>query len=103
MRLFGDDQRLADEVGQPRARVLAVALLRAEALGADDEHALVRDAPPGEPHQPVAHGERQAAGMAHVETQLDRGRDLVDVLPARPRGADEALLEVALVDRDARR
>ena len=34
-----------------------------------------------------------------VEAQLDRRRDLVDVLPAGASGADEALFEIALVDR----
>ncbi len=34
----GRNQGLTDEVGQSRARILAVALLRAEALGADDQH-----------------------------------------------------------------
>src|SRR5262249_12281013 len=38
--------------------------------------------------------------MAHVESQLHRGRELVDVLPARTGGADEALDELALLDRD---
>ena len=38
--------------------------------------------------------------MPYVEAQLDRGRELVDVLPARPRGADEALLDLTLVDAD---
>ena len=44
----------------------------------------------GEPHQPRAHVVRQRRRAAHVEAQLHRGRELVDVLPARPGGADEA-------------
>ena len=38
--------------------------------------------------------------LARVETQLRRGRELVDVLPARAGGADEADLDVVLVDRE---
>src|SRR4051812_13408051 len=38
--------------------------------------------------------------MAHIETQLHGGFELVDVLPARSGRADELLLKLALVDRD---
>ena len=44
-----------------------------------------------------------SAGSAirlRIEAQLGRGRELVDVLPARPGGADEADLDVVLVDRE---
>ena len=37
------------------------------------------------------------------EAELDRGRDLVDVLPARAAGADEMLLDLPLVERDVPR
>src|SRR5687768_13450667 len=36
--------------------------------------------------------------MGHVETQLDRGRDLVDVLPARARRTHEALDQFVVGD-----
>jgi hypothetical protein len=45
-------------------------------------------------------GERRGVD---VEAKLDRGRDLVDVLAAWPRRADEPLFELALVDLDGRR
>src|ERR1700694_419636 len=39
--------------------------------------------------------------MARVESQLHRGGDLVDVLPAGTGGADEALLDLVVVESDA--
>src|SRR5712691_390979 len=89
-----------DQLDQPVERVLAVALLGAVALRGDHQHALVGEPPPGEALEPRAHVSRQRRRAAHVEAQLHRGRELVDVLPAGPRGADEALLELALVDAD---
>ena len=43
---------------------------------------------------------RRQRGAADVEAQLHRGRELIDVLPARTGRADETFLDVALVDRD---
>ncbi len=38
--------------------------------------------------------------LARVETELGRGGELVDVLPARAGGADEADLDIVFVDRE---
>ena len=46
---------------------------------------------------PIGQGRR----VGDVEAQLDRGRQLVDILPARPGGADEAFAELILVQPDA--
>ena len=92
---------LANELAQALARVGAVALLGAVALRGDDEHALAGEAVAGEPLEPRAHAVGQRRRMAHVEAQLHRAGDLVDVLPARPGGADEALRKLAFVDADA--
>ena len=51
----------------------------------------------------IAHVVRQRRRAAHVEAQLHRGRELVDVLPAGTGGAHEALLDLAVVDADAGR
>src|SRR5260370_5576854 len=98
----GRDAGAADEHDQPVERVLPVARLGAVTLRIDDEHALARQPAAGEPFeaQPDLIGQ---ARPGDVEAQLDRGRDLVDVLAARPRGAQEALLDVALVDHNAGR
>jgi len=58
---------------------------------------------PGKPDQPFAHLFGQGPGVAGVEAQLDRRRDLVDVLTAGTGGADEPLLDVALVHADLSR
>ncbi len=55
---------------------------------------------PAKPDQPFAHPFGQGPGVGHVEAQLDRRRHLVDVLPTGPGGADEPLLDVALVDAE---
>ena len=54
----------------------------------------------GEPLEPRAHVVGQRRRAARVEAQLHGGRHLVDVLPARAGGADEAFLALALVDAD---
>src|SRR5262249_23409249 len=77
----------------------AVAVLGAEALCADDEHAVLRQPAPREGLQPGAYRRRQRARTAHVEAQLDRRRDLVHVLAARAGSAHKALLQLVLVER----
>ena len=94
--------RAPEELDQPRQRILPVARLGAMALRIDDEHALARQAAAGEPLEPPPDLVGQVRA-GDVEAQLDRGRDLVDVLAARSRGAQEALLDAALVDRNAGR
>ena len=39
--------------------------------------------------------------MCRIEAELDRGGDLVDVLPARATGVDEDFFDFVLGDRDA--
>ncbi len=62
----------------------------------DEQHAAGRHAVPGERDQPLLHlgWERRSTD---VEAQLDRSRDLVDVLTAGARGADETFLDLAIV------
>ena len=38
--------------------------------------------------------------MGHIEAELHRRGDLVYILPARARGADELLMNFFLIDRD---
>src|SRR5262245_5754199 len=91
-----------DQVHETFARVLAVARLGAMAVGVDHEHALAREPAAGEAFEPRAYVVGKARRAAHVEAKLDRARKLVDVLPARARGANEMLLELALGDADRR-
>ena len=67
----------------------------------DHDHAVLGHALAGEPCQP--RGDVGASvELARVEAQLRRGRELVDVLPARAGGANEADLDVVLVDGRSR-
>ena len=70
-------RRSPHQLGKTIARVLPVLLLRSEALGADNQHAVLRQPPAGKPHQPRADGGRQARRTGDVESQLDGGRNLV--------------------------
>src|SRR5690606_37919127 len=83
------------------ARILAVAFLGAETLGIDHQHAIGGHAAVATRQQAFAHRLGQRGRVGDVEAQLDRGRDLVDVLPARSAGADEPFDELVLRDRDA--
>ena len=91
---------LPDQRRQPLARILAVAQLAAEARSRDDDHAIAGDPPAGELVKPLAHGLGQRGRAARIEPQLHGGRHLVDVLPARTRGAHERLLQLGIVDLD---
>ena len=91
--------RLTDQLDEAGQRVLAVALLHAEALGGDDEHAVIGQPLAGQPLQPLLHVLGKDGECAHVEAQLHGGLHLVDVLPAGTRGADEAFLKFVFVDR----
>src|SRR5580704_7520737 len=88
--------RFRQQRGEPRACVLAVARLAREFLGEDDDDALLRHARAGELHQPDHDVGGEAWAPARVEAQFDRGRDLVDVLPAGTGGADEGFDDLAL-------
>src|SRR5690606_34304345 len=87
-----------DEVAQTLARVLAVALLGAEALGGDHQHALRGHPPVAARKQALAHRLRQRWRAGDVEAQLDRRRHLVDVLAAGTRRADETLHDLVFGD-----
>ncbi|KIT90169.1 hypothetical protein QT21_00075, partial [Staphylococcus aureus] len=92
-------RRLAGHVHQPLDRVLAVAFLGAGALGMDDDDALLGHALTGDALQPRVDIRRQHRAAA-VVAQLCRGRQLVDVLAAGAGGANEADLDIVLVDCD---
>jgi hypothetical protein len=69
----------------------------------DDEHAaVVVETLAGERTQARLDALVQGGRVQEIEAQLDGGGDLVDVLAAGPGGADEADLEVAVRDLDAR-
>src|SRR5690606_2290370 len=62
-------QHVAHHLAQALARVLAVALLGAEALGVDDQHALVGEAAVTARQQALLEPFRQRARVGHVEAE----------------------------------
>src|SRR5690606_39272022 len=98
-RRFG---RLGDQRRQAGAGVGAVLLLRAEAAGLDDDDTVLRRALPGELDGPFADPFGHPRRIRRIEAELHRRRDLVDVLAAWARRADEVLDELVLADRHAR-
>src|SRR5579862_6769692 len=91
-----------EQLRQPRAGVLAVAFLRTEAVRGDDQDSIAAKLAPGQGLQAPAHGVIEITRPVDGIAQLHRAFDLVDVLPARPGGADEMLLERGLVDGNGR-
>src|SRR5262249_37757659 len=92
----------ADQIDKTLAGVLAVALLGAVALGVDHDHAVAGEAFAGQALEPRAHVVGKARRAADVEAKLHGARELVDVLSAGTRSADEILLELVLADADRR-
>src|SRR6185437_9078894 len=80
--------RLDEQGGETGAGVLAVARLARISLGENDDHAVLGGARSRKLDEPDRDIVWQAGRMASVEPELDRARHLVDVLSARPRGAD---------------
>src|SRR5262249_58956261 len=69
----------ADQIGETLARVLAVALLGAMALGVDHDHALAGEASAGEPLEPRAHVVGKARRGARGATKVPRAPRAVGV------------------------
>ena len=70
---------------------------RAMALGGDDQHAVEGQALARKALQPSLDLLGKGRRIPDVEAQLNRGGDLVDVLPARPGAANEGLGELSFV------
>src|SRR5690242_7455923 len=82
-------RRAADEVEEPLQRVGAIAFAGAKAPGGDYDDAIARHAPAAETLEARAGFRIERRRSIDIEAQLDRRRDLVDVLAAGPRGADK--------------
>jgi hypothetical protein len=78
-----------DQLDQSVKRGLPIAVLGAVALGRDQQRPILREPPAGKPPQPRLHVVWQARG-SRIESQLNRRRNLVDVLSTGSRRADEA-------------
>ena len=84
------------------ARVAAVRILRAEAPRGDEQLAGAGDPASGDALQPLVDIGVQAE-PEQVDAQLDRGCDLVDVLPAWTRRSEEVFAERVLGNDDVLR
>src|SRR6187551_3312418 len=82
-------------------RIVPVAALGAEPLRGNDQHAIRGDAISGKGDEPRPYGGGEIARMGHIKPQLHCRGDLVDILAAGAGGANETLLDFALVQRDA--
>src|SRR5690606_34078379 len=92
---------LADQGEQALPSIFPVTLLGPKALGGDDQHPLLGQAPPGEPLEPLPYRLRQARRALDIEAQLNRGRDLIDLLTAGPAGTQEVLLNLLFLNGEA--
>src|ERR1700722_11775590 len=84
---------LAQQFQQAIDRVGAVALLGAETLRVDYDHAVLGHALAGQPVEPHLRIGWQRDPLC-IEPQLRRRRELVDVLSARSGGAHKADLDI---------
>jgi hypothetical protein len=66
-----------------------------------DSETLRGHPPPGNQAQSRANSVVEARRAGGVEAELDRRGDFIDVLPTGATGAQENLLDLALVDRNA--
>jgi len=82
------------------ARIGAVPLLRAKPVGTNNEYAVTCEALPGEAFQSNTDMGRQARRAAYVKPELDRRRNLVDVLTTGPGCTYELLLQLGVWNED---
>ena len=90
----------ADQLSQPVAGDLAVAGLTAGFVHLQDQRAVLGPAPPGQTFQAGLYRFRQTGAAFRLEPQFDRRGDLVHILPARPRGANELFGQFPVLQRD---
>src|SRR5690348_10130900 len=90
----------AQQLGQSRAGVGAIALLRTEPLRRDDQHAVAAQALAGDGLEPAAHVVVDAVGAIEIVMQLDRCRLFLHGLAAGTGSEDEILVDRAFIDGD---
>lgn len=90
--------RLAQQPHQPLNRILAIRSLGTKASGLDAQHAISPDSSARQTPQPCANILRQGGAGEDIESQADSRGYLVDVLPARPGGANEVEMNLAFVN-----
>jgi len=91
----------ANQPDQTVDGVLTIALLGSMPSGVDDQDAFGRHTPAGDPPQSVANACVQSRAPVAVETQLNGGGYLVDVLATGPRRPYKGKLEFIFIQADA--
>ena len=91
----------AHELGELGPGVFEVAALIAGELAPDAEGAVAREEARGEGAQALFGRKRERSRGVEVEEKLDTGGDLVDVLAARPLGADGTKRKIYSRDHQA--
>jgi len=93
----------ANQIEQARSCVFAISRLGAVAVRNDNQPSVAGNAPAGEMAQARAHVVGQRAASLQCKAQLHCSSDLVDVLPSRPRSANEGFFDVRFIDDDGGR
>lgn len=100
---LGNFCRLLDQCPQTLQGIRTIALLRTEALCEQAEDTIGIYPPTCELEQAGAHGIRQGHTVQDVEAQLNRRRDLVDVLTPRPGSAHKTEFQLRITQSHAAR
>ena len=96
----GRRRRLPDQHNESFQRILPIALLASILIGGNNNYAFPRHAPSRQHLQSAVDLRIKIARSESVETQLDGGRDFVDVLTAWSRGTNETLLKLIFRNGD---
>src|SRR5262249_2757132 len=88
-----------NECDEPGLRCFSILGLGTVLPAVDDEDSFARHSAASQCREPFFHRGWQSRS-SDVETQFNRCGDLVDVLAARARGADELFFDVRIVEND---
>lgn len=91
-------RRLAEQIVEAIACILAVLLLCAVPIGANDKDAVFGQSPSCNAPQPYPDRLGEARAALNVEAEFHRCRNFVYILPTRTGGANEVHLYIAFVD-----
>ena len=98
--LLGNPSRPPDEMGQSLACIATILFPRAKAVRSDDEHTFFVHSFSRDLHQSVFDLLRKGGRPANIESQLDTGGSLIDMLTSRARRLDVALVDILFVKKD---
>jgi len=97
--LPGCNGRAFDQSLKPRKRIFPIFLMAAIALCLDDDYPVIGNAPVSQLPEFLLAVIRQRRRI-DIEAQMDRSRDLVDILPARTLRPDRMQLDLVIGDRN---